>query len=350
MSNENTRALRNCLAQFATGVTVITCLDANGKPVGVTANSFSSLSLEPALVLWSIVTKSSSRAAFESFGYFAVNILSERQQDLAMVFSKPSDDRFAQVDTTTGIQGLPLIEGSLAQFECKVTQEIEQGDHIIMIGEVLAFRQQGPQTIDNTDVQTGSKSKTRVETKAESAASRTPLLFSQGRFAHLVPAPLEKKAVNVGDDLAEQAPTAAFYEDYLPYLLARAADGSTGYFHSRLKHFGLTMLSWRVMACLSDGMAWTVNDLSRLSLAKQPTVSKLLDRLEAQRLIKRNTDSTDARKVMVTLTKLGVQKITPVIRDARTYNESLAQQFKDGELERLKGMLRNLIAERSSVL
>jgi 4-hydroxyphenylacetate 3-hydroxylase, reductase component len=335
MSSENTRALRNCLAQFATGVTVITCLDANGKPVGVTANSFSSLSLEPPLVLWSIVTKSSSRAVFESFGYFAVNILSERQQDLAMVFSKPSDNRFAQVETTVGIQGLPLIEGSLAQFECKVTQEIEQGDHVIMIGEVLAFRQQ-----DHVAANKGAK-------KSVSPASRTPLLFSQGHFAQLVPTPIEKEPVSpVNDAVAEQEQGAAFYEDYLPYLLARAADGSTGYFHSRLKHFGLTMLSWRVMACLSDGMAWTVNDLSRVSLAKQPTVSKLLDRLEAQRLIKRNNDAADARKVMVTLTKLGAQKITPVIRDARTYNETLAQQFKGGELERLKGMLRHLIEHR----
>jgi 4-hydroxyphenylacetate 3-hydroxylase, reductase component len=337
MSNENTRALRNCLAQFATGVTVITCLDANGKPVGVTANSFSSLSLDPPLVLWSIVTKSSSRAAFESFGHFAVNILSERQQDLAMVFSKPSVDRFAQVETTVGIKGLPLISGSLAQIECKVKQEIEQGDHTLMIGEVLAFRQQDHENVSKSDKHLAS------------AASRTPLLFSQGHFSQLVPTPIEKEVVgHPSDAVAEQEQGAAFYEDYLPYLLARAADGSTGYFHSRLKHFGLNMLSWRVLACLSDGLAWTVNDLSRVSLAKQPTVSKLLDRLEAQRLIKRNTDPSDARKVMVTLTKTGAQKIMPVIKDARTYNESLAQQFKGGELERLKGMLRNLIEYRSA--
>jgi 4-hydroxyphenylacetate 3-hydroxylase, reductase component len=332
MSTEITRALRNCLAQFATGVTVITCLDAKGKPVGVTANSFSSLSLDPPLVLWSIVTKSSSRAAFESFGYFAVNILSERQQDLAMVFSKPSVDRFAQVETTTGHKGLPLIDGCLAQIECKVTQEIEQGDHTLMIGEVLAFRQQDHEAASQL-----------------SHASRTPLLFSQGRFAQLAPPPIEKEVNNVQHDaVATQEQGAAFYEDYLPYLLARAADDSTGFFHSKLKQFGLNMLSWRVLACLSDGMAWTVNDLRRVSLAKQPTVSKLLDRLEAQRFIKRNTDVTDARKVMVTLTKLGAQKITPVILEARHYNDSLAGQFKDGELERLKGMLRGLIEQRGS--
>ncbi len=310
LPKDKTRELRNSLAQFATGVTVITCLDSNGQPIGVTANSFSSLSLDPPLVLWSIATKSSSRPAFESFGYFAVNILTDSQQVLAMVFSKPSENRFATVSTVSGIQGLPLINNCLAQFECKVTQTLEQGDHILMIGEVLAFRQ--PE------------------------ASR-PLLFSQGRFAQL--ADLSANDLNVASD--DQ--NATFYQDYLPYLLARAANDATGHFHGRLKHFGLTMLSWRVLACLSDGLAWTVNDLSRVSLAKQPTVSKLLDRLEAQRLIKRKNDELDARKVMVTLTKTGAQKIAPVINEAKSYSESLAKQFEDGELGRLKVMLRGLI-------
>jgi flavin reductase (DIM6/NTAB) family NADH-FMN oxidoreductase RutF/DNA-binding MarR family transcriptional regulator len=308
MQKENSLELRRCLSDFATGVTVITCSAPTlGKPnsvIGITANSFSSLSLDPPLVIWSLGGQSASRQAFEIAGHFAVNVLGNDQRELATIFSKTGLDRFAQVKWSKGLAELPLIDNAIAQFECQVVQANEIGDHVLFVGKVLAFR--------------------RLE-------SRPPLIFARGQFANL---------------LADYAPVESsdiFYNDYLPYLLARAANDSASQFHDRLKQFGLTLLSWRVLASLSDGAAWTVNDLCKVSLAKQPTVSKLLDRLEASRLIKRNADKADARKVLVSLTRIGAAKIEPVIKQARQYGETLSSQLNPGELASLKTTLRKLI-------
>ncbi len=310
------RDLRNALGEFTTGVTIITCQDESKQPIGVTANSFSALSLEPPLVLWSLAKKSASLKAFSTHGYFAVNILNQSQQDLAFKFSRPSEDRFAQVDYTLGSHKLPLFKGALAKFVCKTSQVIEQGDHILFIGEVLEL-------IPN-----------------DSASRATePLIFSRGKFAEISP---EGVAPAAHADIDETHDT-SFYKDYLPYLLARSANDSAGHFHSRLKDYGLNMLSWRVLASLSDGQAWTVNDLCKVSVAKQPTVSKLLDRLEAQRWIKRASGEDDARKVMVTLTRTGLSKIAPVIKAAQGYGETLSGRLTATELTRLKTTLRKLM-------
>jgi 3-hydroxy-9,10-secoandrosta-1,3,5(10)-triene-9,17-dione monooxygenase reductase component len=314
---DHSRELRNCLGEFTTGVTVITCVSAEGQPVGVTANSFSALSLDPPLVLWSLGKKSGSLAAFTAHGHFAVNVLSQTQQELAMTFARPGLDRFAGIDCEQGTSNIPLINGSIAQFECKVTQTIEQGDHVLFIGEVVAFR--------------------RLSTP--SSPQEAPLLFSRGKFAELAPQAIAPAT----SETVASSHSATFYKDYLPYLLARAANDSASHFHNRLKDFGLNMLSWRVLASLADGLAWTVNDLCRVSLAKQPTISKLLDRLEAQRLIKRTTDTADARKVLVTLTSGGAAKIKPVINEAQGYGESLSGIFDSGELDQFKRTLKKLI-------
>jgi flavin reductase (DIM6/NTAB) family NADH-FMN oxidoreductase RutF/DNA-binding MarR family transcriptional regulator len=317
-TNFNPRELRNCLGEFTTGVTVITCNTAGEQPVGVTANSFSALSLEPPLVLWSLAKKSGSLALFNAHGYFAVNVLSNEQQETALAFSRPSADRFNGVDFILGQHKLPLINDCLAYFCCKVTQALDQGDHVLFIGEVLEFSQ----------------------SQVQSDIAKRPLVFSRGKFADLAP---EAIAPSNPISVATSHST-TFYKDYLPYLLARAANDSASHFHSRLKNYGLNMLSWRVLASLSDGTAWTVNDLCRVSLAKQPTISKLLDRLEEQRLIRRTPDTEDARKVMVTLTKTGGAKINPVIAEAQGYGDSLSGKFAIGELDVFKATLKKLIA------
>jgi DNA-binding MarR family transcriptional regulator len=269
-------------------------------------------------VLWSLAKKSGSLALFNAHGYFAVNILSNEQQETAMAFSRPSADRFNGVSFRFGMQRLPLLDNCLAHFSCKVTQALDQGDHVLFIGEVLEFAQ----------------------SQTQSEAAKRPLVFARGKFTDLAP-----EAIAPNNPISVAASHGAtFYKDYLPYLLARAANDSASHFHARLKSYGLNMLSWRVLASLSDGIAWTVNDLCRVSLAKQPTISKLLDRLEDQRLIKRTSDTEDARKVMVTLTKAGAAKIKPVIAEAQGYGESLSGKFSAGELDSLKATLKKLIA------
>ncbi len=138
-------------------------------------------------------------------------------------------------------------------------------------------------------------------------------------------------------------PGSAFYLDYLPYLLARAAHQVAGQFHETLKHHQLTVLSWRVLAALADGRDWTVNELCEVSLAKQPTMSKLLERLQARRWIKREINERDARKAKVRITALGRQQVEPAIAQAQKFNTGLLADHDQQELKQLKALLRELI-------
>jgi flavin reductase (DIM6/NTAB) family NADH-FMN oxidoreductase RutF len=132
------RQLRNALGRYATGVTIITCCDAQGRFVGLTANSFNALSLQPALVLWSLRTESPSAAAFLAAPRFAVNVLTEAQLELSRRFASPNQDRFAEGAWALGEHGAPVLAGCTAVFECEAVSQQVAGDHHLFIGRVLA--------------------------------------------------------------------------------------------------------------------------------------------------------------------------------------------------------------------
>jgi flavin reductase (DIM6/NTAB) family NADH-FMN oxidoreductase RutF len=127
---------RRTCAQFATGITVVTTLDSDGHPHGMTVNSFSSVSLDPPLVLVSIDLHNAILGHFISSSWFAINILAEHQEDLSRRFSSPSENRFIDLKWHAGFAGTPLLDGVLAQLECSVVRTFEAGDHTILIGEV----------------------------------------------------------------------------------------------------------------------------------------------------------------------------------------------------------------------
>ncbi len=128
---------RKALGNFATGITVISTVDHDGKPVGITANSFNSVSLDPPLILFSLAKTAFSLAAFANHRHFAVNILKEGQEELSNRFARPSEDKWAGVWHTTWESGCPILMESLASFECRVRNIYDGGDHIIFVGEVL---------------------------------------------------------------------------------------------------------------------------------------------------------------------------------------------------------------------
>ncbi len=138
-TNIDPRELRDTLGLFATGVTVVTAPGSDGSPVGITANSFSSLSLEPPLVLWSLALKSKSLSLFEEGKPFAINILGAHHQELALQFARPVPDKFQDVSYTTNARHVPLLDGALAQLECTVSFTKELGDHLLIIGHVDAM-------------------------------------------------------------------------------------------------------------------------------------------------------------------------------------------------------------------
>ncbi len=133
------RALRSAFGAFATGVTVVTSTDAQGKPLGFTANSFTSVSLDPPLLLVCLARSSRNFEAMTTASGFAINILAETQQDISNTFARPSEDRFATVAWSSGPFGSPVISGVAAWFDCRLEQVIEAGDHVILLGRVEAF-------------------------------------------------------------------------------------------------------------------------------------------------------------------------------------------------------------------
>jgi flavin reductase (DIM6/NTAB) family NADH-FMN oxidoreductase RutF len=127
---------RQALGMFATGVTIVTAKTAAGDLVGLTANSFNSVSLSPPLVLWSLAKSAGSMAAFSTGSHYAINILSADQQALAQQFASKDIDRFAGVEFLLGAAGAPLLAGAVASFECFNRSQYEEGDHVIFVGEV----------------------------------------------------------------------------------------------------------------------------------------------------------------------------------------------------------------------
>jgi flavin reductase (DIM6/NTAB) family NADH-FMN oxidoreductase RutF len=153
------RDFRNALGTYATGVTIITAAGTDGKPYGLTCNSFASVSLNPPLVLWSLVLYSSSLSVFQNANHFAVNVLGASQQALANKFAKSSEDKFVGVEWTPGVGNAPLIKDSVANFQCRAVNRYYGGDHVIFLGAVEAY-----------------------------AYNRSePLLFARGEYGRFVP-------------------------------------------------------------------------------------------------------------------------------------------------------------------
>lgn len=157
-AGSDARTLRDALGLFATGVTIVTTYDEDGKPIGLTANSFTSVSLDPPLLLVCIAKSANSLPCFENNERFAVNVLQIGQQPASDRFARRGEDRFADTAWEPGEFGSPVLKNSLTSFECKRYQMYEGGDHAILVGEVL---------------------------KAQFEPHRDPLLYFRGKYRRL---------------------------------------------------------------------------------------------------------------------------------------------------------------------
>ncbi len=146
---------RAALGMFATGVTIVTLRSADGQRIGLTANSFNSVSLNPPLVLWSLSRMAGSMAAFSAGSHYAINILAADQRALAERFASRHSDRWEGVECTDGVAGAPLLAGAAASFECFNRSRYSEGDHVIFVGQVE---------------------------RCSSRAGASPLLFHGGQF------------------------------------------------------------------------------------------------------------------------------------------------------------------------
>tara|TARA_Y100001935_G_scaffold219954_1_gene193442 strand:+ start:81 stop:548 length:468 start_codon:yes stop_codon:yes gene_type:complete len=139
MITQDSKFLRKTLGKYSTGVTVVTSIDNDRNPIGMTVNSFTSVSLLPALVLWCIDKKQPSYNSFMNAEGYAVNILSKDQNDICYKFASQLDNKFQNVDWKISENGFPLLKNSLAWFDCKKWNYYAGGDHEILVGEVTSF-------------------------------------------------------------------------------------------------------------------------------------------------------------------------------------------------------------------
>ncbi|WP_044619355.1 p-hydroxyphenylacetate 3-hydroxylase reductase component [Gynuella sunshinyii] len=226
MSQQNTfdnLAFRRALGNFATGITVVTATSAStGQRVGVTANSFNSVSLEPPLILWSIDKKSSSFPVFEQASHFAVNILAADQMPLSNHFAKRSEDKFADVGFTEGPGRAPILPDCAAVFLCERHACLEGGDHWILIGRVVGFEDSG----------------------------RAPLLYHQGSYSLVMPF-ARKNGEMAGQPLGDDHEHPL--QHYLYYLMLQATRSYQQHYQPRQLATGLRTAEARILLSLASG-------------------------------------------------------------------------------------------------
>ena len=137
MSEIDAHNFRRALGSFVTGVTIVTARGPGGEPVGLTVNSFNSVSLDPPLVLWSLALRATSLPSFREAGSWAVHVLAAGQEDMSARFATPGADRFSGLEVDDGPEGAPQLPGFAARFGCEATFEYEGGDHAIFVGHVV---------------------------------------------------------------------------------------------------------------------------------------------------------------------------------------------------------------------
>jgi len=222
----DTRELRQALGAFATGVTIVTARGPTGAPVGLTANSFNSVSLDPPLVLWSLALTSQHIENFRAAGWWAVHVLSAGQEALSARFASLVPDRFDGVEWAPGETGVPLIAGCTARFVCRTAFEYEGGDHAIFVGQVSELTR----------------------------AAAAPLIYHGGRYARVMPETEKPAAIAPGDE-------GEFGRHFIGHLLGRAHHEAFADVRREYRARGLHAAEYTVLVGLGLGDGHTPQDL-----------------------------------------------------------------------------------------
>ncbi|MGO4799776.1 p-hydroxyphenylacetate 3-hydroxylase reductase component [Pseudomonas sp. W22_MBD1_FP4] len=301
----DTRAFRRALGNFATGVTVVTAATASGRKVGVTANSFNSVSLDPPLVLWSIDKRSSSHEVFEEASHFAVNVLAADQIDLSNNFARPKDDRFAGIEYDPGEGGSPVFVDCSARFHCEKFQQVDGGDHWIMIGKVVAFDDFG----------------------------RSPLLYHQGAYSMVLPHTRMTKREE------GQAPSSHFQgrlSHNLYYLMTQALRIYQASYQPRQLSTGLRTSEARMLMVLENDAGLNIADLQREVAMPAREIEEAVANLKRKGLV--NDDGDRVR-----LTVKGVDETEGLWSIAKEQQEKVFGQFSDEQVDHFKVVLQGII-------
>ena len=299
----DTNAFRHALGHFATGVTIVTAADAEMNCVGVTANSFNSVSLSPPLVLWSLNRNSGSLCVYNNSDYFVVNILADNQIDLSNHFAKPGiEDKFEGLQCDTGVNNIPLIPECAAYFQCRKRFTYEGGDHLIFVGEVVEFH----------------------------TTEKSGLLYHQGQYAVSETHPLTK--VTPENDVKE-----SFVQGYLDYLLSQTANAFEKQFQEELDSNKVSRFEWRILSCLNEYEGIDYDELSTLTLVPLEELKSIMRLMQDKGWV--NLRSGEAGRTMMFIAEDGLDKLIPLMASATAHEASVMVDFSSIERRQLKEML-----------
>ncbi len=303
----DSRAFRRALGNFATGVTVVTADDGRGNKVGVTANSFNSVSLDPPLILWSLDKRSSSLATFDAASHFAVNILAADQIDLSNNFAKPRDDRFAGIAHQPGAGGAPILMDCSANFQCEKYQMVDGGDHWIMIGKVVAFEDCG----------------------------RSPLLYHQGAYSMVLPHTRMTRR-------EEGQPPSSHFQGRLShnlyYLMTQALRAYQAGYQPRQLSSGLRTSEARMLMVLENDAGLSLADLQREVAMPAREIDEAVANLTRKGLVSGSEEGGNVR-----LTANGVEQTEALWSIAREQQDKVFGQFSEEQIENFKMVLKAVI-------
>lgn len=301
----DTRAFRRALGNFATGVTVVTAATEDGRKVGVTANSFNSVSLDPPLILWSIDKRSSSHEVFEAASHFAVNVLAADQIDLSNNFARPKDDRFAEIEFEAGEGGAPVFVDCSARFHCEKFQQVDGGDHWIMIGKVVAFDDFG----------------------------RSPLLYHQGAYSMVLPHTRMTKREE------GQSPSSHFQgrlSHNLYYLMTQALRAYQASYQPRQLSTGLRTSEARMLMVLENDAGLNLCDLQREVAMPVREIEEAVANLKRKGLV-----SDEGERVRLTVK--GIDETEGLWAIAKEQQDKVFGQFSEEQVEHFKQVLKEVI-------
>lgn len=295
----DSRALRRCLGQFPTGVTVVTARNGE-RLVGMAVNSFAAVSLAPPLVLWSIRRESSSAQDFLQAGHYAVSVLADDQVELSQLFGSSHPERFERARWQAGLHGAPLIEGAIAHLECRLEQVHEGGDHLILLGHV----------------------------ERHARFEGAPLLFTQGHYGVSQEHPaLAETTPSSGQDAKPLPPDAALLRQLIYASQRLSLD-----FESHRQALGLDMPMSRLLNRLLEG----ASDPAELSLAtylEPDEVADGLSGLEQQGLLSRRDDGR------IELSAAGRERQAAIAGSAAHYMKHKLCRIAEADLAAFKRVL-----------
>lgn len=304
------KAFRAALGSFATGVTVITSVGRNGEPIGLTANSFNSVSLDPPLVLWSLARKAFSLDDFVAARHWAVHVLSAEQEGMSNQFARGGQDKFAGVAWVPSEHGVPLLQGCAARFECKSTFQYEGGDHLIFVGEVTQFEKN----------------------------AHPPLVFHAGRYAL---AACKDAALHQAPPASAEPPS--FRADMLGYMFGRARRNFLDSMRGHLEKYGLSDYEWRLLTIMLTRKKLTCAMLGQFNQdAALDTILQTLAALRDKGWVTTG-EQTAGEEPVYSLTDKGVFDSVSLLAIAKSHEEQLLAKMDDMDGVLLKHLLHKFI-------